>query len=238
MAPEDRSVPYAATDARASVETRGIRGSPTGERRRLGSITRAGSRHAPRLLSRRAWNYRCTGRSSRKARRPTGRSAAGGDRDLLDGAAPTGAPLGVDAAAWQTTHEVVFARDVGDRVVFMDWGVIVEEAPARQVIESPKEEDQAVPRLGAGVPRSCRGRSARRPGRGARCGPRRFLCWRWSRRRALRKNVPVYGVRRRAPARARPCSPGSATPESGRSGKPRPTSSPVRTPCTTGATTR
>jgi polar amino acid transport system ATP-binding protein len=38
------------------------------------------------------------------------------------------------------THEMVFARDVGDRVVFMDDGVIVEEGPAKQVIESPKEE--------------------------------------------------------------------------------------------------
>ena len=38
------------------------------------------------------------------------------------------------------THEIAFARDVGDRVVFMDGGVIVEDGPARQVIEKPKEE--------------------------------------------------------------------------------------------------
>jgi polar amino acid transport system ATP-binding protein len=38
------------------------------------------------------------------------------------------------------THEMVFARDVGDRVVFMDDGVIVEEGPAKEVIENPKEE--------------------------------------------------------------------------------------------------
>jgi polar amino acid transport system ATP-binding protein len=38
------------------------------------------------------------------------------------------------------THEMGFAADVGDRVVFMDGGVIVEEGPARQVIESPREE--------------------------------------------------------------------------------------------------
>jgi polar amino acid transport system ATP-binding protein len=37
------------------------------------------------------------------------------------------------------THEMVFARDVGDRVVFMDDGVIVEEGPAKQVIDSPQE---------------------------------------------------------------------------------------------------
>jgi polar amino acid transport system ATP-binding protein len=38
------------------------------------------------------------------------------------------------------THEIAFARDVGDRVVFMDGGVIVEEGPAKQVIEQPREE--------------------------------------------------------------------------------------------------
>jgi len=38
------------------------------------------------------------------------------------------------------THEMGFASDVGDRVVFMDDGVIVEEGPARQLIENPKEE--------------------------------------------------------------------------------------------------
>ena len=38
------------------------------------------------------------------------------------------------------THEMAFARDVADQVVFMDQGVIVEQGPARQVIESPREE--------------------------------------------------------------------------------------------------
>jgi polar amino acid transport system ATP-binding protein len=38
------------------------------------------------------------------------------------------------------THEIGFARDVGDRVVFMDGGVIVEQGPAKDVIDSPKEE--------------------------------------------------------------------------------------------------
>jgi ABC-type polar amino acid transport system ATPase subunit len=38
------------------------------------------------------------------------------------------------------THEMGFARDVGDRVVFMDEGVVVEEGPAKQVVDSPKEE--------------------------------------------------------------------------------------------------
>jgi ABC-type polar amino acid transport system ATPase subunit len=36
------------------------------------------------------------------------------------------------------THEISFAREVGDRVVFMDHGAIVEEGPARSVIDDPK----------------------------------------------------------------------------------------------------
>lgn len=38
------------------------------------------------------------------------------------------------------THEMAFARDVADEVIFMDSGVIVEKGPARQVIEHPREE--------------------------------------------------------------------------------------------------
>ena len=38
------------------------------------------------------------------------------------------------------THEMAFARDVADQVIFMDNGVIVEQGPARDVIENPKEE--------------------------------------------------------------------------------------------------
>ncbi|GAB2506601.1 amino acid ABC transporter ATP-binding protein [Microbacterium petrolearium] len=36
------------------------------------------------------------------------------------------------------THEMGFARDVADRVVFMDGGVVVEEGPAAEVIERPQ----------------------------------------------------------------------------------------------------
>ena len=36
------------------------------------------------------------------------------------------------------THEMGFAQEVGDRVVFMDEGVIVEDGPARQVISDPQ----------------------------------------------------------------------------------------------------
>ena len=38
------------------------------------------------------------------------------------------------------THEMAFARDVADRVIFMDGGIIVEEGDARQVIDHPREE--------------------------------------------------------------------------------------------------
>ncbi|MBS1879313.1 MAG: amino acid ABC transporter ATP-binding protein [Actinobacteria bacterium] len=38
------------------------------------------------------------------------------------------------------THEMGFAKEVGDQVVFMDGGVIVEQGEPRQVLDSPREE--------------------------------------------------------------------------------------------------
>ena len=38
------------------------------------------------------------------------------------------------------THEMGFARDVADRVVFMDEGVVVEEGEARALLDQPREE--------------------------------------------------------------------------------------------------
>lgn len=38
------------------------------------------------------------------------------------------------------THEMTFARDVADRAVFMDGGLIVEQGPARTLFSSPQEE--------------------------------------------------------------------------------------------------
>ena len=38
------------------------------------------------------------------------------------------------------TPEMHFARDVADRILFMDGGVVVEEGPARQLIDHPQEE--------------------------------------------------------------------------------------------------
>jgi polar amino acid transport system ATP-binding protein len=38
------------------------------------------------------------------------------------------------------THEMGFAREVGDRVIFMDEGVVVEEGPPAELFEQPREE--------------------------------------------------------------------------------------------------
>jgi len=38
------------------------------------------------------------------------------------------------------THEMAFARDVADRVIFMDGGVIVEQGSPEQVLANPREE--------------------------------------------------------------------------------------------------
>ncbi len=59
----------------------------------------------------------------------------------------TGEVLGIIrslAAAKMTmivvTHEMAFARDVADRAMLIDAGVVVEEGPARELIESPRNE--------------------------------------------------------------------------------------------------
>ena len=36
------------------------------------------------------------------------------------------------------THEMGFAREVGDRLIFMDEGRIIEQGPAREVLASPQ----------------------------------------------------------------------------------------------------
>ena len=38
------------------------------------------------------------------------------------------------------THEIRFAADVGTRMVFMDQGRIVEDAPPREMLANPKTE--------------------------------------------------------------------------------------------------
>ena len=38
------------------------------------------------------------------------------------------------------THEMGFAREVADRVVFMDGGVVVEEGPPAQLLDHPRED--------------------------------------------------------------------------------------------------
>ena len=38
------------------------------------------------------------------------------------------------------THEMLFARDVSDTVIFMDKGVIVEQGKAQELINNPQKE--------------------------------------------------------------------------------------------------
>jgi polar amino acid transport system ATP-binding protein len=38
------------------------------------------------------------------------------------------------------THEMLFAREVADRVIFMDGGIIIEEGSPEQVFDAPLEE--------------------------------------------------------------------------------------------------
>jgi len=41
------------------------------------------------------------------------------------------------------THEMDFARDVADKVVFLDGGVVTEEGPATQVLDDPRDDRTA-----------------------------------------------------------------------------------------------
>lgn len=45
-----------------------------------------------------------------------------------------------DMAMVVVTHEMAFAREVADRIVFMDGGVIVEEGPAKELLRHPCRE--------------------------------------------------------------------------------------------------
>ena len=38
------------------------------------------------------------------------------------------------------THEMGFAREVGDRVCFVDGGIILEEGTPEEIFSNPKEE--------------------------------------------------------------------------------------------------
>ncbi len=38
------------------------------------------------------------------------------------------------------THEIGFAKQIADRVVFMDEGKILEQGTPKEIFESPKEE--------------------------------------------------------------------------------------------------
>lgn len=38
------------------------------------------------------------------------------------------------------THEMTFAREVGDRVIFMDGGHVLEDGPSEEVLLRPRHE--------------------------------------------------------------------------------------------------
>ena len=38
------------------------------------------------------------------------------------------------------THEMGFAREVGDRVLFMDGGVVLEEGSPKEIFEHPRQQ--------------------------------------------------------------------------------------------------
>ena len=38
------------------------------------------------------------------------------------------------------THEITFAREAADRVIFMDDGVVVEQGTAEEVLDNPKHQ--------------------------------------------------------------------------------------------------
>jgi len=54
--------------------------------------------------------------------------------DVMRGLADTGMTMVV------VTHEMGFAREVGDELVFMDEGVVVEAGPPRDVLSAPRHE--------------------------------------------------------------------------------------------------
>ena len=52
------------------------------------------------------------------------------------------------------THKMAFAREVADRVIFMDGGNIVEQGPPSEVIGNPKEERTKTFLAGSSTPRT------------------------------------------------------------------------------------
>ena len=53
--------------------------------------------------------------------------------DVMQSLAKTGLTMIV------VTHEMGFARDVSDRVIFMDGGVILEDASPEEIFQHPRE---------------------------------------------------------------------------------------------------
>jgi len=78
--------------------------STTGERRRLGAITKTGSGHARRLLVEAAWHYR-PARMPGPASAPPGRPARRGDRDRLERPATPAPHLAAPGGTRQAPHD-------------------------------------------------------------------------------------------------------------------------------------
>ncbi len=103
------------------------------------------------------------------------------------------------------THEIAFARDVGDRVVFMDGGVIVEDGPGQAGDRAARRRSAPSSSSGSSwsieAPPRARPRRGRRGGSAAAAGRRRRGT---ERRRTLRGDAPVLlrrGQRRPLPGR-------------------------------------
>jgi ABC-type histidine transport system ATPase subunit len=60
------------------------------------------------------------------------------------------------------THEMHFAKEAADRVVFMEEGIVIEQGPPEQVLDDPREA--ATSPLPAPLPRRVGGESLRSRG--------------------------------------------------------------------------
>ena len=68
------------------------------------------------------------------AQRSQQRARVGGVLDVIRELAEEGMTMMI------VTHEIGFAREVGDSVAFLDQGVMVETGDARELIANPRQE--------------------------------------------------------------------------------------------------
>ena len=99
------------------------------------------------------------------------------------------------------THEMAFARDVADQVVFMDGGVVVEQGAPEEIINHPKEErDRPVSGPVQPAVRDWPGAKRRR-------GPR-TICggWRWHKWKERQRAGLQHRLQTRSPLAFAPCT--------------------------------